>query len=258
MSCNLVLDWGVTNITAERQESIMKIIEQTATKNPCYQAGRKITPQGVMIHSIGVPQPDPAVIANNFNRPDADACVHAVIGAGGDVYQLLPWEHRAWHCGSGPDGSANSTHISFEMTEPSTIRYTSGAEWVDENPEATREHVLATYRRAVELTAWLCSRYNLDPTADGVLLSHAEGHARGIASNHADVEHIWDREGLTMEQFRRDVAAEMAGGEGDGGSGDGSPVRYIVQAGAFATRENAERLVSDLNAAGFTAYIRKL
>ena len=271
----------------------MKMIEQTATKNPCYQAGRRITPQGVMIHSISVPQPDPAVIANNFNRPDADACVHAVIGADGDVYQLLPWEHRAWHCGSGPKGSANSTHISFEMTEPSTIRYTSGAKWVDENPEATRAHVLATYRQAVKLTAWLCSRYNLDPAADGVLLSHAEGHARGIASNHADVEHIWNREGLTMEQFRRDVAAAIAGGEGSDGStsggntsdggtsggsgtsgsggtsgggstsdgsaaGDGAAVRYIVQAGAFAARKNAERLVSDLQAAGFTAYIREL
>lgn len=226
----------------------MKIIKKLAVKNPCYQTGQTITPKGIMVHSIGVPQPDPRVIANNFNQADADACVHAVVGTGEEAYQLLDWNHRAWHCGSGPNGSANSTHISFEITEPSTIRYTSGAEWVDLDPPATKKFVEESYGRAVELAAYLCGLYSLDPEADGVILSHSEGHARGIASNHGDVEHLWTPLGLTMDQFRRDVAAALAEREPD-------QLRYIVQAGAFAERKNAEDLVEKLNAAGFPSFI---
>lgn len=237
----------------------MNIVQQTALKNPCYQVGRRITPKGVMIHSIGVPQPDPKVIADNFNQSDADACVHAVIGAGDTVYQLLPWDYRAWHCGSGKNGSGNNTYISFEMTEPSTIRYTNGAEWTDLNAAATRSFVLQTYARAVELTAYLCRLYGLDPEEDGVLLSHSEGHQRGIASNHADVEHIWKREALSMTQFRKDVELALKGGsENDGANAGTGKINYIVQAGAFEKEENARGLVEKLTAAGFPSYIRKV
>ena len=55
----------------------------------------------------------------------------------------------------------------------------------------------------------VCKEFHFDPLADGVILSHAEAHQRGIASNHADVEHLWRRFGLTMDGFRRDVAAQM-------------------------------------------------
>ncbi|MDO4323556.1 MAG: N-acetylmuramoyl-L-alanine amidase [Lachnospiraceae bacterium] len=236
----------------------MNIIQQTAVKNPNYQAGQRITPKGIMIHSIGVPQPDPKVIADNFNQGSADSCVHAVIGTGEEVYQLLPWDYRAWHCGSGPNGSGNGTYISFEMTEPSTIRYTSGAEWTDLDPEATRSFVLQTYARAVELAAYLCRLYGLDPQEEGVLISHAEGHRMGIASNHADVEHIWDREGLSMAQFRKDVAKAIETEEDGENGGESGAVKYIVQAGAFEREENARRLVEQLKAAGFPSYIKEV
>jgi hypothetical protein len=47
-----------------------------------------------------------------------------------------------------------------------------------------------TYEAAVELFAMLCKKYSLDPLADGVVISHREGHSRGIASNHGDPEHL--------------------------------------------------------------------
>lgn len=187
----------------------MKLIQNYLTESGCYKAGKKITVQGLMIHSVGCPQPKADVFMKNWNRADANACVHAIIEPGGDVYQTLPWEHRGWHCG----GSANNTHIGVEMTEPATIKYTGGAAWVENGDGVnTKAHVLATYQYAVELFAHLCKQYHLDPLADGVVISHSEGCKRGIASNHGDVEHLWSKFGLTMEQFRKDIKEVMESG----------------------------------------------
>lgn len=188
----------------------MDIIEAFATKNKCYQVGAPLTPHGIMLHSIGTPQPSAAVLARYFGQyqPGGQSvCVHAFVQADGTVYQTLPWWMRAWHCG----GSANGTHIGIEMTEPASIAYTGyGAEWRDLDPDATEAHVRGTYAAAVELFAQLCTQYALDPLADGVIISHAEGAARGVASHHADPTHLWRAFGLTMDGFRQDVAAALA------------------------------------------------
>ncbi len=186
----------------------MNLIQNYLTESGCYKAGKHITVQGLMIHSVGCPQPKASAFMNNWNKQDATACVHAIIEPGGNVYQILPWEHRGWHCG----GGANNTHIGVEMTEPATIRYTSGAAWTETGDgEDTKAHVLATYRYAVELFAHLCKQFHLDPLADGVIISHNEGCKRGIASNHGDVEHLWSKFGLSMGQFRKDIKAAMEG-----------------------------------------------
>ncbi len=193
----------------------MDIIEAFTTKNKCYQIGAPLTPQGIMLHSIGVPQPNAAVMARSYNQYQPggrSVCVHGFIQRDGTYYQTLPYTMRAWHCG----GAANATHIGIEMTEPASIAYTGyGAEWRDLNPAATEAHVRGTYAAAVELFAQLCAQYALDPLADGVIISHAEGAARGIASAHADPTHLWRAFGLTMDGFRADVAAKMAAGNTD-------------------------------------------
>lgn len=201
----------------------MQIIEAFTTKNKCYQVAAPLMPQGIMLHSIGVPQPNAAVMAQNFNqyRPNGQSvCVHAFVQRDGKVYQTLPWTVQAWHCG----GSANSTHIGIEMTEPASIVYTGGASWRDLDPAATEAHVRGTYAAAVELFAQLCEQYALDPLEDGVIISHAEGAARGIASAHADPTHLWRAFGLTMDGFRADVAATMAAKNTD--EEDDDMVRY--------------------------------
>ena len=88
----------------------MQIIPAFVTQNKCYQAGAPLTPRGIMLHSVGTPQPSAAVFARSFNQYQpggVSVCVHAFAQADGTVYQTLPWEMRGWHCG----GSANSTHI---------------------------------------------------------------------------------------------------------------------------------------------------
>lgn len=128
----------------------MKLIQNYLTKSDCYQSGRTITVKGLMIHSVGCPQPKASAFINNWNRSRANACVHAIVEPDGDVYQTLPWNHRGWHCG----GAGNNTHIGVEMTEPDTIRYTGGAGWVETGDgNNTKKHVFATYKYAVELFA---------------------------------------------------------------------------------------------------------
>lgn len=174
----------------------MKIVQSILTKNPCYKTGKKITVKGLMLHSVGCPQPSAEVFIKNWNRADYNrACVHAFIdGNTGKVYQTLPWNHRGWHCG----GSANNTHIGIEMCEPSTT-----------DKVKARAMVQRTYDNAVLLFAHLCKIYKLDPMTD--IISHKEGAAKGIASNHKDPEHLWKQLGMgyTMKKFRKAVKDAM-------------------------------------------------
>ena len=202
----------------------MDIVEAIAAKNKCYQVATPLHPQGIMLHSIGCPQPNAAVMAHRYNtyQPDGQSvCVHGFVQRDGTYYHTLPYNLRAWHCG----GNANQTHIGIEMTEPASIVYTGhGADWRDLDPAATEAHVRGTYAAAVELLAQLCTQYALDPLEDGVIISHAEGAARGVASAHADPTHLWRAFGLTMDGFRADVAAKMVAGNTD--EEDDSMVRY--------------------------------
>ena len=229
----------------------MKLVQSIMTKNPCYTAGRKITVKGLMLHSVGCPQPNASVFIKNWNTPSyGTACVHGFIdGNDGTVYQTLPWNHRGWHCASGPKGSGNNTHIGVEMCEPASIRYTRGASFTCSNLSAARASVKKTYEAAVELFAYLCKLYGLNPTADGVIISHREGHARGIASNHGDPEHLWNGLGMgyTMNTFRKDVKEKMQGGTV---KPDETKEMYRVrkswgdavsQKGAFHELENAKK-----------------
>lgn len=189
----------------------MRLRQQFLTKNDCYRAGNTIRPKGVMVHSTGANNPKVCRYVpgddelgrntggNHWNQP-GKFCVHAFIGKFADgkvgTVQTLPWNRLAWHCGSGKKGSANGTHISFEICEDGLT-----------DPA----YFQAVYQEAVELTALLCREYDLDPLADGVVLCHAEGHKRGVASNHGDVLHWWPKFGKTMDNFRADVARTMKG-----------------------------------------------
>lgn len=187
----------------------MEIIESILTNNPCYRAGKKITVKGLMLHSVGCPQPNAETFVKKWNNPESSrACVHAFIdGNTGKVYQTLPWDHKAWHCG----GNANDTHIGVEMCEPACIKYTGGAAFTCSDKEAAMAVVKRTYDVAVELFAHLCKQYGLNPLADGVIISHKEGHDRGLASGHGDPDHLWKGMacGYSMDTFRQAVAAAM-------------------------------------------------
>ena len=192
----------------------MKFFTQILKNNDCYKAGKTFIPRGVMIHSTGANNPHLSRYVpgndeigrntggNHWDMSGTTACVHAFVGKLADgsvgVVQTLPWNRRGWHAGKGSCGSANDTHISFEICE-------------DGLQDAG--YFSAVYQAAVELTADLCKQCGLDPEVDGVVICHSEGHAREIASNHADVMHWFPIHGKSMDTLRADVTRVMEGEE---------------------------------------------
>lgn len=189
---------------------MMEILQQLLTQNDCYRQHTTMFPKGVMVHSTGANnpnlrryiQPDDGLLGenryrNDWNRAGLAVCVHGFIGKTADgsvaVYQTLPWNYRGWHAG----GRANDTHIGFEICEDDL---------------SDRDYFEQVYCAAVELTAELCRKFALNPLADGVVIDHAEGHRRGLASNHGDVAHWFSRYDRTMNDFRRAVAFFMENG----------------------------------------------
>ena len=100
----------------------LEITQYFQTLNPCYKAGKKITPSGIVVHSTGANNPNPKRYVgaddgilgvnqynNHWNKSNATKCVHAFIGKVADgsvkIYQTLPWNYRCWGVGSGSKGS---------------------------------------------------------------------------------------------------------------------------------------------------------
>jgi hypothetical protein len=223
------------------------------TKNNCYISAQTMVPKGIMVHSTGANNPtlkryigpDDGKIGvntagNHWNtaKPGgAEVCVHAFIGklANGEIatYQTLPWNYRGWHAGlSKADASkygtssANNTHISFEICEDGLT-----------DPA----YFAKVYKEAVELTAYLCNQYNLNPLGNGVILCHSEGYKKHVASNHADVMHWFPKHGKSMDTFREDVDKVMKGGS--------TMYKYCIVANRPTTNEpidyDAARILGD-------------
>lgn len=183
----------------------MNLQKLILTKNACYIAGEKITVKGIMVHSTGANNPnlsryvgpdDGKLGVNKYNNhwntynPDGrEVCVHAFIGKLKDgsiaTYQTLPWNHRGWHAG----GSANNTHIGFEICEDGL---------------SDGNYFKKVYQEAVELCAYLCKQYGL---TEKNILCHSEGGKKGIASSSSDVMHWFPKHGKSMDTFRADVKA---------------------------------------------------
>lgn len=192
------------------------------TENACYKAGRKITVKGIMVHSTGANNPwlkryvgpDDGLLGKNqynnhwntYHPGGREVCVHAFIGKLADgtiaTYQTLPWNHRGWHAG----GSANNTHIGFEICEDGLTDST---------------YFKKVYQEAVELCAYLCKLYGL---TEKNIICHSEGYKQGIASNHGDVMHWFPKHGKNMDTFRAEVKALLnAGAEKDESVEDTTP-----------------------------------
>jgi N-acetylmuramoyl-L-alanine amidase CwlA len=134
-------------------------------------------------------------------------CVHSFIGYDKNynvrVANILPYNYACWGCGSGKYGSYNynpTGHIQIELCEDNL--------W-------NEEYFNEVYRVAAEYCAMLCKKFNLQPSS---IVSHAEAHKKGYASNHADCDHWFTIHGKTMGQFRSLVSSIL-----------GQSTKYLVR-----------------------------
>lgn len=189
----------------------VEITQYYQTENPCYKAGRRIQPTGIVVHSTGASNPyikryvgpDDGTLGvnkygNHWNKDSATKCVHAFIGKVADgslaIYQTLPWDYRCWGVGSGKKGSYNASHIQFEICEDS------------KNDEA---YYKAAFALAARLCAYLCQLYGIKTEN---VVGHYEAYAAGYGSNHGDPRNWQKKFGGSMDAFRAEVAA-LIGGE---------------------------------------------
>lgn len=194
----------------------MNIITAYATKNECYIIARPMTPVGIVLHSTGANNPNLKryvdcksecginLYGNHWNNPSSKigkVCVHSFIGYDKNknvkVANILPYTYSCWGCGKGANGSYNynpTGHIQIELCEDNL----KNADYFNQ-----------VFLVAAEYCAMLCKQYNLSPST---IVSHAEAHKKGYASNHADCDHWFKAQGKTMDDFRALVGSFLSVG----------------------------------------------
>lgn len=220
----------------------LKMIMHNAT---CYKNTKKMKIQGILIHSVGVwgadvlkrwCQPDDNapdkeywlgllgknVNGNDWNHTYVDAGLNAWIGLTKDnkmtTLQVMDWDDRPWGCGSYNKQSMNTGWIQWENCEPpkGTGAYSS-------------EYFKLQYEENVQLCAYLCKKYNLDPQGTTVayngktcpvICCHWDSYNLKMGSGHIDIYHYWGQfmnnsnqndpfKSAVMQKFRSDVAKAM-------------------------------------------------
>lgn len=192
----------------------LNIIKNYLTKNRCYQQAVKRTPIGIQLHTIGCAQGTAQSVADYWNQSAVSACVHYIVDCDtpGKVLATLPENYYAW----ADAGYGNRNLITFEICESDFMKYGSGADYTVTDQAKFKADILRGYNTAVLLCADICKRYGWSPVdklPSGLYLisSHDEGRRAGLSSAHVDPTHVWNRFGLTMDGFRKDVALAMTG-----------------------------------------------
>lgn len=139
---------------------------------------------GVVIHYVGNPGTTARANRNYFESLSSGeegtyASSHFVVGLDGEVIQCVPLTEIAY-----ASNTRNDDTVSIEVC----------------HPDETGEFAPATYDRLVELTAWLCREFKLDPETD--VIRHYDVTGKICPKYFVDHPEAWDA-------FRSDVAAEM-------------------------------------------------
>lgn len=183
----------------------MVITEAICTGNSRYKAQEHIAPKGVVLHSIGCPQPNADVLHRTWANNESKYVVHYMVD---DVKILhcMPDNLKCFHIG----GPGNSKYLGIEMGEPRQIHYTSGARFTVSDLASAQNYAKATYKNAVWLIAQLCKKYGWDPYT--AVETHHDVTQRKLSNtDHVDPQHLWNGLGLGIDlaRLRKDVAAEM-------------------------------------------------
>lgn len=139
---------------------------------------------GVVIHYVGNPGTTAQANRNYFESLSSGqegvyASSHFIVGLEGEVIQCIPLAEKAY-----ASNGRNGDTIAIEVC----------------HPDETGEFSAVSYDRCVELTAWLCRTFRLEPESD--VIRHYDVTGKVCPKYYVDHPEAWDA-------FRADVAAEM-------------------------------------------------
>ena len=139
---------------------------------------------GVVIHYVGNPGTTAHANRNYFESLSSGqegtyASSHFIVGLEGEVIQCVPLTEVAY-----ASNTRNGDTVSIEVC----------------HPDETGEFSPVTYDRAVELTAWLCVQFWLDPETD--VIRHYDVTGKVCPRYYVEHPEAWDA-------FRADVSAAI-------------------------------------------------
>ena len=139
---------------------------------------------GVVIHYVGNPGTTAHANRNYFESLSSGqegtyASSHFIVGLEGEVIQCIPLTEVAY-----ASNERNADTVSIEVC----------------HPDETGEFSPVTYDRAVELTAWLCVRFKLDPETR--VIRHYDVTGKECPRYYVEHPEAWDA-------FRADVSAAI-------------------------------------------------
>ncbi len=138
----------------------------------------------VVIHYVGNPGTTARANRNYFaslssGKEGTYASSHFVVGLEGEVVQCVPLTEVAY-----ASNTRNGDTVSIEVC----------------HPDETGEFSPVTYGRCVELAAWLCREFKLDPETD--VIRHYDVTGKECPLYYVEHPEAW-------EQLKADVAAEL-------------------------------------------------
>ena len=177
--------WGTRGLPGE-DIAVPDYVEQDYI--PVNDWSRPGTPlediNAVVIHYVGNPGTTARANRNYFaslasGKEGTYASSHFVVGLEGEVVQCVPLTEVAY-----ASNGRNGDTVSIEVC----------------HPDETGEFSPVTYGRCVELAAWLCREFKLDPETD--VIRHYDVTGKECPLYYVEHPEAW-------EQLKADVAAEL-------------------------------------------------
>lgn len=130
---------------------------------------------GIVIHYVGNPGTSAQANRNYFESLSSGAdgvyaSSHFIVGLEGEVVECVPLSEIAY-----ASNSRNEDTVSIEVC----------------HPDETGEYSSVTYDRLVELTAWLCREFRLDPAAD--VIRHYDVSGKLCPLYYVEHPDAWER-----------------------------------------------------------------
>ena len=183
--------WSGRGLPGEGVEVPDYVQPDLLTVNPWSRPGTPLEEiQGVVIHYVGNPNTTAEANRNYFEslssgETDTYASSHFIVGLEGEVIQCVPLTEISY-----ASNIRNEDTVAIEVC----------------HPDETGEFSPVTYQRTVELTAWLCLQFHLDPEED--VIRHYDITEKMCPLYYVEHPEAW-------EAFRADVQSSMDAQRGE-------------------------------------------